>query len=307
MSGKSHPGNQAGWMRQGKIPPSMLAEVALTVRLLRWLSGWTQKELAARSGVAESSICRYEGGSQVPSPQTLARLCGAVDIPVAVIDGVLRPALREVLTIRAGIGPGGFSNRAQALADEWLRALAVIFRPQLELMVHEILASSRGPWAEDRQPSESDRQEAAELWAVLRDSSRGERELLLEETREYRGWAVCELACEESLRAASQSVERALEYAELAVEIARLAPGEDRFRQRLQGYAEAHLANARRVQGKLREAEAAFERARALWEAGASGDSGLLSEARIRGLEASLCADQRAQHDPELRFAEEGP
>jgi hypothetical protein len=48
------------------------------------------------------------------------------------------------------------------------------------------------------------------------------------------------------------------------VEIARLAPGEDLFRRRLEGYAEAHLGNPRRVHGKLPAAEESFGRARAL-------------------------------------------
>jgi hypothetical protein len=78
--------------------------------------------------------------------------------------------------------------------------------------------------------------------------------------------------------------EQALEYAELAVEIARLAPGEEPFRQRLQGYAEAHLADALKAHGRPREAEAALGRARELWEAGAPGDPGWLDAARVPGL-----------------------
>ncbi len=266
----------------------------MTVRLLRWLTGCTLRELAARSGVAAGSLCRYERGQQTPSPKTLERLSEAARVPFAVIEGVLRPALREVLAAWGGAEPAERSSGgAAAWTDELLRALAAVLRPQLGFFVGEVLASTVGPWGQNRPPVAADRQEAPELWAVLRDSSRKDREMLLEDTREYRGWAVCELACQESLKAAPHSAERALEYAELAVEIARLAPGEDLFRRRLQGYAEAHLGNAHRAHGSPRAADEAFIRARPLWKAGAPGDPGLLNEARVLGLESSLLFDLR--------------
>jgi tetratricopeptide (TPR) repeat protein/transcriptional regulator with XRE-family HTH domain len=295
MGEKSHPAKQAMLTRKRKTSPPALTEPALTVRLLRWLAGgWTQKKLAAESGVAESSICRYERGHETPSPRTFARLCEAVKVPYVVVEGVLRPALREVLAARAGGGGGGTSSRsAEAWTDEMLRALAAIVRPHFSLVVEEVMANACGPWRIDRPPSAGDRLDAPELWNVLRDGTRKDRQLLLEDTREYRGWAVCEAACEESLRIAPHSAERALEYAGLAVEIARLPAGEDTlFRRRLQGYAEAHLGNAWRVHGDLRGADEAFGRARSLWKAGAPGDPGLLNEALVLGLEASLRIEQ---------------
>jgi len=168
-----------------------------------------------------------------------------------------------------------------------------ILRPLLGHVVEEVLANACGPWRMDRAPAANDRRNAPELWDVLRDSSAKDRRLLLEETREYRGWAVCEAACEESRRVAPDSAARALEYAELAVEIARLPAEENEiFRRRLQGYAEAHLGNARRVHGDLRGAEQAFAPACALWKEGAPGDPGLLNEARMLSLEASLRIEQ---------------
>jgi transcriptional regulator with XRE-family HTH domain len=302
MGRKSHREKQSILTRGHKNTPS-LTEPALTVRLLRWLaSGWTQKELAAASGVAESSICRYERGQQAPSPRTFECLCEAAKVPHAVVEGVLRPALREVLAARAGAAGEDTSSRsAAAWTDELLRGMSAILRPLFAAVVEELMANACGPWGTDRPPSAGDRRTAPELWAVLRDGTAEDRELLLGETREYRGWAVCELACEESLKTAPDSAARALEYAELAVEIARLAPGEDLFRRRLQGYAEAHLGNARRVHGDLRGAEEAFGRARALWQAGAPGDPGLLDEARVLGLEASLRSERASFDDGRRR------
>ena len=282
-------------LTRGRRNTPALTEPALTVRLLRWLAGgWTQKKLAAESGVAKGSICRYERGQRTPSPRTMERLCEAAKVPYAVVEGVLRPALHEVLAVRAGAaGAETFSRNAAEWTDELLSALAAIVRPVLALVVEEVLASACGPWRIGRPPSAADRETATKLWAVLRDSSKEDRRWMLEETREYRSWAVCEAACEESLKAAPDSAARALEYAELAVEIARLPAGEDPlFRRRLQGYAEAHLGNCHRVHGQLRSADEAFGRFRSLWKEGAPGDPGLLNEARVLGMEASLRIEQ---------------
>jgi len=97
MGEELHPGKRFDPARGRKNTPA-LTEAALTVWLLRWLAGgWTQEKLAAESGVAESTIGRYERGLQAPSPRTLERLCEGAKVPYAVVEGVLRPALREVL------------------------------------------------------------------------------------------------------------------------------------------------------------------------------------------------------------------
>jgi transcriptional regulator with XRE-family HTH domain/tetratricopeptide (TPR) repeat protein len=292
MAEKLHPEKQARPARGRKNSPAV-TEAALTAWLLRLLAGgWTQEKLAAESGVAESAISRYERGLQVPSPRTLERLCEGAKVPYAVVQGVLRPALREVLATRAENATSP-SRSAAAWTDELMRALVAILRPLLGGVAEEVLAYACGPWRSDRAPTAEDRRNTPELWEVLRDSTQKDRKLLLEDTREYRGWAVCEAACEASLKAAPDSAARALEYAELAVEIARLPSGENKlFRRRLQGYAEAHLGNARRVHGDLRGAEQAFVRARSLWKEGAPGDPGLLNEARVLGMEASLRIEQ---------------
>jgi tetratricopeptide (TPR) repeat protein len=118
------------------------------------------------------------------------------------------------------------------------------------------------------------------------------RRKLVEDAQEFRSWALCELVCAESVKAAADDAGRAVELAELAVLIADLAPGEETWRWRLQGYAAAHLGNARRVRTDWPGAEEAFDRAAKLWQAGAPGDPGLLPEAQVLSLEASLRTDQ---------------
>ncbi|HSK76449.1 MAG TPA: hypothetical protein VLQ45_08310, partial [Thermoanaerobaculia bacterium] len=120
------------------------------------------------------------------------------------------------------------------------------------------------------------------------------RRLLVEKSLEFRSWALCELICKESTDAAPDSADRALELANLALRVAELLPGDEAFRSRLQGYAWAHVGNARRVRSDLPGADEAFGRVRQLWKAGEPGDPGcLLDEARMLGLEASLRRAQR--------------
>jgi tetratricopeptide (TPR) repeat protein len=136
------------------------------------------------------------------------------------------------------------------------------------------------------------RQQAAALWDVLKRRKPADRRKLVEDSEKFRNWGVGELVCHESEKAAADDVGRAVELAELAVLIADLAPGEKTWRWRLQGYAFAHLGNACRVRTDWPGAEKAFRRALELWEAGAPGDPGLLSEVQVLSLLASLRIDQ---------------
>jgi tetratricopeptide (TPR) repeat protein len=75
--------------------------------------------------------------------------------------------------------------------------------------------------------------------------------------------------------------------------VAERCPGSQAWRWRLEGYAWFHVCNARRVNNDLPGAEVALATAKKLWEAGAPGDPGLLAEAVVLALEASLRYDQR--------------
>jgi transcriptional regulator with XRE-family HTH domain len=134
MSGKSHPGNQPVLPREQETSPSIPSEPAWTVWCLRGIPRWSQTELAARSGIPESAISRYENGKQTPSSKTWAKLCATVGLPCATVDEVLRPAIRKVLTILGGTAPkmiGSRASDAEDWTDELLRALAAILRPRL--------------------------------------------------------------------------------------------------------------------------------------------------------------------------------
>lgn len=54
------------------------------VRLARLETGVSQRELARRAGVAQSTIARIESGSRQPSLPVLARILAAVDLELRV-------------------------------------------------------------------------------------------------------------------------------------------------------------------------------------------------------------------------------
>ncbi len=263
----------------------------MTIRDLRELGGLTQVELAERSGVANSLLCRYEQGQQIPSLRNVQRIGNAVSVPLPVIENDLHPAHRRAVAAqwRGEVVAGD----PDALVEAVLDSLAAVLRPEVRRLVDVLREHAAGSWGVNRPPRAADRAGAEELWAELEAASPTDRRLLLDEAREFRTWPVCELACVASRKAASDSAERALELAELAVEIAGRLPGLDLFRQRMQGLARLHLANAQRVAGQQRTARDTLAQALVLWKNGAPADPGLLDEAQAFSLEASLYIDQR--------------
>lgn len=126
----------------------------------------------------------------------------------------------------------------------------------------------------------------------LRKVHRRSRFAVVRLGREYHHWALVERCCEESVRAASVNLREAASWARLAVVAARFVTGPEGWLLRLRGYALAHWANVMRVQGRLLEAEAALEEAKALWNAG-SDPGRVLDPGRLLDLEGSLRRDQR--------------
>jgi transcriptional regulator with XRE-family HTH domain len=66
-----------------------LGMAARIVRLARERSGLSQRELAARSGITQSLISRYEAGSIEPALATLQRLVNAAGVVMTIdVDGL---------------------------------------------------------------------------------------------------------------------------------------------------------------------------------------------------------------------------
>jgi transcriptional regulator with XRE-family HTH domain len=268
-------------MSQKALPPLSLA---LTV--LRSALSWTQSELARAAGVRPNVISDYECGQRPLQRDRLEELAGHMGLPPEAVgealDFVRSVGMRARLT-----DPSGTEGRqVEVIAVRTGKLHAELTRSLLS----EVLLEGRALAA---------RQQAPALWNRLKRRNPAERRLLIEESTELRSWALCELLCKESIQAAADSADRACELADLALFLAELVPGESSWRQRLQGYAWAHLGNARRVRGDLPGAEAAFVRSAGLWEAGTPGDPGLLEEAQVLSLEASLRISQGRLHEAE--------
>ncbi|PYQ56702.1 MAG: hypothetical protein DMF53_24725 [Acidobacteria bacterium] len=262
-----------------KIPPPL----SLALDILRTRQGWTQKELAAATGIPANLLSDYERGRKTLTRERLESLLEAMGLQPS---GALRAAMRFLQDeeIREPDPPDPESRQIEVVAADSGRLMADVTRSLMELW------TSRGQALEARQQARS-------LWEGLKRRDPEQRRLLVEKVAKLRNWALSELLCEESIKAAGDSADRALDLADLALRVAEVIPGDEPWRQRVQGYAWAHVGNARRVKGDLPSADEAFGRFQKLWSAGAIGDPSLLNEARVLGLEAVL---RRVQ----TRFAE---
>jgi transcriptional regulator with XRE-family HTH domain len=249
-------------------------ELGLGLTLMRDIRHWSQAELAKAAGVAASALSNYERGETTPSSRTLERLLRALGFGAAGLEQTVSfiRSLRRGETRRP-------AHRELALA--------------LELLLEEKVLPRSGMQARAREADPVERRRAPALLARFQPYPAETRRAIVMESEELRSWALCELLCEESEKAAARSGAGALELAELALLVAELLLMEDEsFLSCLQGYAWAFVGNARRVQSDLPGADEAFARFRRLWRAG-GGDAGLLDEARPLDLEASLRRDQR--------------
>jgi transcriptional regulator with XRE-family HTH domain len=68
------------------IGESMLSRGEL-IRLLRRRKGWTQRELAQRAGVTQTTIVRLERGDTEPVISTIRKVAEALGVPPAEILG----------------------------------------------------------------------------------------------------------------------------------------------------------------------------------------------------------------------------
>ncbi len=267
--------------RAGRRAAARPGEMGLAVWFLRAVHLWTQRELAEASGVNQAMISLYETGREAPSRATLARLADGAGFPLPFLDRLL-PVFRAALAAAGLLPPAAPPDDGAGVAAEVARAVwEVVLVAQADLALTVDPAASPPPAAAERAA-------APARWARLAAFAPGEQRFLVENAAEYRSWAVCELLCDQSVEAAPKDAARALALAELALFVAERAEGDDAWRARLQGYAWAFAGNAKRVGSDLEGAERAFERARALWEAGAAAGPGLLDASRLPDLEASL-------------------
>lgn len=253
---------------------------SLALTTLRRARGLTEGELAELSGLSKGLVSRYEMGTDRLAREKLDEFAAAMGYDTAGVDSVLHGILGA--TTVPDPGPLSPVDPTPAERRRIREVLGRLAQAELEDMEQRFIQQLRETRAQ------RDRNTAKDLvrWLLEEPDAKARRELV-ETSRQYHQWAVAERLCHESERAAAGSAAKALELARLALRVAELAPGGPVWGQRLQGYAWLFIANARRVGGDLPAAGQGFERATQLWEAGASGDPGLLAAWRVPDGEAS--------------------
>jgi transcriptional regulator with XRE-family HTH domain len=267
------------------MPRDKLSPEALALIYLRSECGWPQKELAARCGYAtHQQLSRYETGRYPLSREVLNAIVDCLGHSPEAVDVLL-------FTHSLVASPSPEPPSPVALTAEELRRIdrAAITAgwSTTEDIRERLIVRKR------KRKAKAARREAGELWARLKPRSRQARRELVASSPEFRSWALAERVCEASVRAAADRPQEALGLADLALFIAGQVEGVEDWRRRLEGYAWAHVANARRVANDFAGADETFVRAWDLWRAGAAADPGLLPEWRMLSLEASL---RREQH-----------
>jgi transcriptional regulator with XRE-family HTH domain len=266
--------------------------LSVVLAFLRTERGWTQKELAQAAGISDKMLSRYETGRTHPSRELVESLIGLMGLGPEEIEAGLF-AVQQIRLNGEEASASDAPTPAERRAIERAAAVAgreVATATRSELMRHvRLLKIQQAQETADR------------LWEYLKSLSARDRRVLVEGGREYKSPALVVRLCKESEKAAAADSARALELAELSVRGAELTPGEEAFRQRLQGFAWAFFGNARRVAGDLPAADKAFSHFQRLWRAPSPTDPGLLEDWRVFDLEASLRREQR-RWDEALRL-----
>lgn len=262
------------------VPPDL--SVALT--FLRSVQGWSQADLGKAAGLNPNLLNDYERGRKTLTRERLEHLVAFLGLPPEAIDA----ALGYVATTRAmGKAPRDSADPLTAAQRHVEAIVARVQRMAADFARSTLTLLTIGGDALHA------RQRAELLWDRLKRYAPAQRRLLVEKGTKFRTWALSERVAAESIHQAPNHPKDALALADLALLIAELVPGDATWRQRLQGYAWAHVANARRVCNDLPGADDALARAWRLWEAGEAGDPGILNAAWLPWIEAALRRDQR--------------
>jgi tetratricopeptide (TPR) repeat protein len=270
---------------------SPLTPRQLLVSFLAIWRGMSQKEIAAASGISPKRISQHLTRDTDIRDDAFERLLAAISPPAGAVP-IVTACLEalEALERDDRLTPEERTER-----EEGILAITRLVR---EALSEAILVSQKGPPPDFPRGFQArlDRERAERLWERLKDTPEGMRAEVVRIAPEFQSWALCERVCAESVTEASRDLKRSAALARLASEIAEQVPGPAGWRDRVQGYATAHVANVLRVAGDLKGAEAHFTTAKRLWHAGVD-PAAVLDPGRLLDLEASLRRGQR-------RFAE---
>jgi tetratricopeptide (TPR) repeat protein len=271
----------------------MLPDLAFILTFLREGQGWSQTELGEASGIHPNLLNAYERGRKELNRSRLEHILSFMGLPPVIIDDNLErlAANRAAVRFSGSSGPGA-PQRVIEDAMAVLRRLSTEFgRAALTTLAVAGVALQ-------------ERAKAALLWEALEQYEPDQRIAVVEDNPKFRSWAFSELVAAKSIDMAPSSPGKAVELAGLARRIAELCPCDDLLRQRTEGYAWFHVANARRASNDLRGSGSALDTAARLWEAGAPGDPGFFNEVVVLALEATIRKSQRRFPEARKRIEE---
>ncbi|HEX6901412.1 MAG TPA: hypothetical protein VF789_16925 [Thermoanaerobaculia bacterium] len=266
---------------------SQLTFRQLLVSFLALWRGMSQKVVAAAAGISAKRISQHLTRDTDIRDDAFERLLAAIAAPPAAVP-VVTACLEALEALER---EDGLTPEERAEREEGMLAVARLVR---EALTQALLLSREAPPADFPRGFQArlDRERAEALWERLKGAPPETREDVVRAAREFQSWALCERVCAESVNEASRDVRRSAALARLAREIAEHVPGPDGWRDRVRGYAAAHAANALRVAGDLKGADATFTTAKRLWGAGCD-PTAVLDPGRLPDLEASLRRGQR--------------
>jgi tetratricopeptide (TPR) repeat protein len=256
------------------------------------LGGRSPSEVERKAGLAKGLLSKYTAGTRVSSRRSLEKIAAERGLDFRAVEEEILPEILRLRPMLTGKRQG--SGAPFPDLDESIRSAASGFATLLRTVVDRLLdpKGNDASWLEARPLIKIEEGSAPAIWDRLQPYPHKHRLFLVREVLDFHSWHLCELLCQKSLEATAEDAGLAVELAELALSIAERVPGDEARRQEIQGYAWAHLGNARRVRGDLNGADEGFSQFRRLWPE-EPGRSGVLSESLVLGFESTLRREQR--------------
>jgi transcriptional regulator with XRE-family HTH domain len=220
------------------MPRATAPDLSIVLSFLRLSQGWRQADLGKAAGISPNLISDYEGGRKPLSRERLKHLISFMSLPPGAID----TALAAIGTIRAQAQAPRDASGSPSETARQVESISIRSGSAMTSFSRSLLSQLTADGEALRA-----RQSAGFLWDRLTRRTSAERRSLVLKGRKYRAWALCERIAAESIRKAPNHPREALDLAELALLVAERLPGERTLSLRFQGYAWAHVSNARRV------------------------------------------------------------
>lgn len=252
----------------------------LKARVLRALSGLSQEDFERRTGV--EGIAGIESGSRHLTAEQVAQMCASAGLTPEGCERLIQEYEAHAARRARERDAAGTPRPERRPVPEPGTSIAGI--------IEDFEARLSRIGEERKELRAAERKAARDSWERVRGLSLDEVALLARATLEYRSWALVELLCDESVRAAEQGhAERAQDLAGLAVETAIYVRGSEGWCNRIRGFALAHLAKARLAAGYSAGTDISLAEADRLWKSGDDPD-GVLDADRFAALQATLKA-----------------